>query len=147
MLTKVAVPHNEQVQILRYEKTQYYSAHLDNWDPAFYTTEGSEFIEHGHNNRLITVFWYLTNVSEGGETTFPRSDGLPQPPDMYKCDQGLKVVCRWECQWRSSLKFPALGFDSRRDDDSSFGVDQDVSQAHLSKPMPEGLMRSLYSLS
>lgn len=66
-LTKVPAPHNEQVQILRYEKTQYYAAHLDNWDPAFYTTEGSEFIEHGHNNRLITVFWYLTDVSEGGD--------------------------------------------------------------------------------
>jgi len=90
-LTKVPAPHNEQVQILRYEKTQYYAAHLDNWDPAFYTTEGSEFIEHGHNNRLITVFWYLTDVSEGGETNFPRTDGLPQPADMYNCVQGLKV--------------------------------------------------------
>mmetsp|Transcript_56288 Transcript_56288/g.163227 ORF Transcript_56288/g.163227 Transcript_56288/m.163227 type:complete len:506 (+) Transcript_56288:103-1620(+) len=91
-LTKIPVPHNEEVQILRYEKTQYYSGHLDNWDPSFYTLDGADFIEHGHNNRLITVFWYLTNVSEGGETYFARADGLPQPMDMYGCNHGgLKV--------------------------------------------------------
>lgn len=90
-LTHIPVQHNEEVQILRYEKTQYYSAHLDNWDPAYYSGKDTSFMEHGHNNRLITVFWYLTNVSEGGETLFPRADGLPQPMDMYSCDAGLKV--------------------------------------------------------
>jgi len=89
-LTRVPVEHNEAVQILRYEKTQYYSAHLDNWDPEYY--QGNlEGIEHGHKNRLITVFWYLTNVSSGGETLFPRAHGLPQPMDMYSCENGLKV--------------------------------------------------------
>lgn len=91
-LTRIPVTHNEEVQILRYEKTQYYSAHLDNWDPAFYSSpEMTAFMEHGHNNRQITVFWYLTDVESGGETLFPRANGLPQPRDMYSCDQGLKV--------------------------------------------------------
>lgn len=90
-LTRVPVEHNEDVQVLRYQKTQYYGAHLDNWDPAFYSGQDTAFIEHGHNNRLITVFWYLSNVTEGGETWFPRSDGLPSPRDNYACDRGLKV--------------------------------------------------------
>lgn len=90
-LTKIPSNHNEEVQILRYSKTQYYSAHLDNWDPSFYTGSETAFMEYGHKNRLITVFWYLTNVSKGGQTLFPRTDGLPQPMDMYSCAKGMKV--------------------------------------------------------
>jgi len=89
-LTKVPAHHNEEVQILRYEKTQYYSAHLDNWDPQYYGSN-TGWIEGGHYNRLITVFWYLVDVAEGGETIFPRAEGLPQPHDMYSCEKGLKV--------------------------------------------------------
>jgi len=71
------------------KKTQYYSAHLDNWDPSFYSD--SAWFEHGHNNRYITVFWYLSNVEKGGQTIFPRAYGLPQPHDMWSCEKGLKV--------------------------------------------------------
>jgi prolyl 4-hydroxylase len=88
-LTKVPKTHNEEVQILRYKETQYYSAHLDNWDPTFYSD--SAWFEYGHNNRFITVFWYLTDVDKGGETIFPRANGLPQPLDMWSCERGLKV--------------------------------------------------------
>lgn len=91
-LTHVPKSYNEEIQILRYEKTQYYSAHLDNWDPRYYSSSETDFMEHGHRNRLATVFWYLTNVSKGGQTLFPRANGLPQPPDLYSCDQGLKVT-------------------------------------------------------
>merc|ERR1712194_338986 len=89
-LTRVPVSHNEAVQILRYEKDQYYSGHLDNWDPMYYTD--AAFVEYGHRNRLITVFWYLSNVTKGGETLFARANGLPQPMDMYSCKKGLKVT-------------------------------------------------------
>eukprot|EP00927_Polykrikos_kofoidii_P073493 TRINITY_DN69523_c0_g1_i1.p1 TRINITY_DN69523_c0_g1~~TRINITY_DN69523_c0_g1_i1.p1 ORF type:complete len:482 (+),score=82.35 TRINITY_DN69523_c0_g1_i1:102-1547(+) len=88
-LTGVPHEHNEEVQILKYDKTQYYSAHLDNWDPKYYSD--SSWFEYGHNNRYITVFWYLTTVDEGGETLFPRAFGLPQPRDMWSCEKGLKV--------------------------------------------------------
>jgi prolyl 4-hydroxylase len=30
-------------------------------------------IQGGHNNRLATVFWYMSNVNGGGETSFPFS--------------------------------------------------------------------------
>lgn len=40
-----------------------------------------DYIDKGHRNRLLTVFWYLTNVAKGGETAFPRANALPQPED------------------------------------------------------------------
>jgi hypothetical protein len=36
----------------------------------------------GFLNRLATVFWYMSDVSGGGETNFPRANGgddLPNP--------------------------------------------------------------------
>jgi prolyl 4-hydroxylase len=89
-LTGVPTSHQEDVQVLRYELTQHYSAHLDAWDPQYYASN-TAFIDHGHKNRLATVFWYMTDVEDGGETIFPRSNGLPQPHDMWSCENGLKV--------------------------------------------------------
>lgn len=37
-LTRVPVSHNEQVQVLRYRLGEFYAAHNDNFDPAFYQT-------------------------------------------------------------------------------------------------------------
>mmetsp|Transcript_30833 Transcript_30833/g.70737 ORF Transcript_30833/g.70737 Transcript_30833/m.70737 type:complete len:408 (+) Transcript_30833:93-1316(+) len=90
-LTRVPELHNEQVQILRYRGGEYYAAHLDNWDPAFYSGSDTAFMQHGHHNRMATVFWYLTSAEKGGETLFPRAHGLPQPQDMWGCHKGLKV--------------------------------------------------------
>eukprot|EP00930_Biecheleria_cincta_P028914 TRINITY_DN20126_c0_g2_i1.p1 TRINITY_DN20126_c0_g2~~TRINITY_DN20126_c0_g2_i1.p1 ORF type:complete len:510 (-),score=75.06 TRINITY_DN20126_c0_g2_i1:116-1624(-) len=89
-LTRVPVSHNEEVQVLRYNKGQFYQAHSDNFDPQYYI-ETADFIDKGHRNRLLTVFWYLSNVSAGGETIFPRAYGLPTPQSMASCEKGLKV--------------------------------------------------------
>ncbi|KAE8889391.1 hypothetical protein PF005_g10664 [Phytophthora fragariae] len=64
-LTKVPMDHQEDVQVLRYEKTQ--------------------------NTGLITVFWYMSDVAKGGHTIFPRADGAPRPTSMRDCTKGLKV--------------------------------------------------------
>lgn len=89
-LTRVPVSHNEEVQVLRYRLGEFYAAHNDNFDPEFYQTS-VDYIDKGHRNRLLTVFWYLTNVEKGGETNFPRANALPQPQDVHSCKDGLKV--------------------------------------------------------
>ena len=63
------------IQILRYQLGQAYVAHHDyfpvkqsddhSWDPTI-----------GGSNRFATVFLYLSDVEEGGETSFPRSERL-----------------------------------------------------------------------
>ena len=56
-----------------------------------------ESVEDGAKNRLATVFFYLNNVSSGGETNFPRAaserwpNGGPTPRDYFDCSQGLSV--------------------------------------------------------
>ncbi|CAK9051370.1 Probable prolyl 4-hydroxylase 4 (AtP4H4) [Durusdinium trenchii] len=81
-LTRVPVSHNEEVQVLRYRLGEFYAAHNDNFDPEFYQTS-VDYIDKGHRNRLLTVFWYLTNVEKGGETNFPRANALPQPQEKH----------------------------------------------------------------
>lgn len=85
-LTGCPISHQETLQVLRYEKGQYYLPHLDYWDPglrvspflpslllmiAYYQSPQEVKRSHaGHKNRLSTVFWYLSNA-DGGHTAFP----------------------------------------------------------------------------
>ena len=43
------------------------------------------------NSRFATVFWYLTDVNDGGHTIFPRAGGLPPVRSHSDCTKGLKV--------------------------------------------------------
>ena len=55
--------------MLRYNHGQYYLAHHDYFDPAAYRNgEMFNHINAGHLNRLLTVFWYMTDVDGGGYT-------------------------------------------------------------------------------
>ena len=74
---------NEELQVLRYDKSQKYDAHNDYFDPKMYGPQGS--------NRAITVFLYLTDVEAGGETQFPRADGKGPTWDFASCNRGLRV--------------------------------------------------------
>ena len=68
--------------MLRYENGQYYGSHNDYWDPDFYQSpEMLQMTHGGYHNRLATVFWYMTNVTHGGETNFPRAHGAPDTPN------------------------------------------------------------------
>eukprot|EP00939_MAST-03C_sp_MAST-3C-sp1_P002232 g2232.t1 len=91
-LTGTLNEQQESTQVLRYLNSQFYSAHLDAFNPKLYQSY-IENIEWGHKNRLLTLFWYMSDVDEGGETHFPRAYGLPQPHDFWECDasRGLKV--------------------------------------------------------
>jgi prolyl 4-hydroxylase len=81
-LTRVPIAHQEDVQVLRYLTSQKYNVHLDAFDPSLYANqvERLQMIDYGHKNRLATVFWYMTDVAEGGHTCFPRAGGTPHPP-------------------------------------------------------------------
>ena len=38
-----------------------------------------------YENRMATVFWYLSDVESGGSTHFPRAGGLAHPPTTRGC--------------------------------------------------------------
>lgn len=46
----------------------------------------------GRPSRLATVLWYLSDVTAGGETWFPRFDGAEQPQSLKNCAGGLKIT-------------------------------------------------------
>ena len=93
-LVKVPASHQEEAQVLRYELSQKYDAHLDWFNPIHYqqSPQVLESIQHGFKNRMITVFWYMSDVEKGGHTAFPRAGGLPQPNDFTDCSTGLRVA-------------------------------------------------------
>ena len=91
-LVRIPRHHQEPVQVLRYERTEKYQAHHDYFDPKFYGNDPGtlKLIQHGKRNRLVTVFWYLSTVPEGGETIFPRAFGQRER-STQDCETGLKV--------------------------------------------------------
>ncbi|KAL1503177.1 hypothetical protein AB1Y20_011235 [Prymnesium parvum] len=97
MLTRIPISHAEYIQVLKYEYKEHYSAHHDFFDPKAYANnpEMIASIENGAMNRLATVFFYLNNVTAGGQTNFPRTaeypNGGPQPWDYFDCSKGLSV--------------------------------------------------------
>lgn len=93
-LTRVGATHDEAVQVLRYQPLQHYQAHHDFFDPEFYQQQPGmlQQLQHGANNRLATVFMYLTNVTSGGATAFPRARGDAVPADkVLDCSLGVAV--------------------------------------------------------
>ena len=121
-LSRVPLKNSEQVQVLHYDPLQKYDSHHDYFDPAFYGSNPRTMamIENGKRNRLVTAFFYLSTVQEGGETHFPRSNHLPNPPS-WKCHPtdytGIKVEAK---QGRMAL-FYNLHASGRRDEHSLHG--------------------------
>ena len=61
-LTGVSETQSEYLQLLRYEPGQYYRSHHD-FIP--------QHLQFPIGPRLLTFFLYLSDVTEGGETSFP----------------------------------------------------------------------------
>ena len=97
-LTRTNLNAQESVQVLRYEASQYYGAHLDYTDRRFYGKDIAHMKRQRgtYKNRMATVFWYLSDVPPGplnrsGATNFPRAGGLAHPVSTRACDSGLHV--------------------------------------------------------
>ncbi|KAH7485579.1 putative prolyl 4-hydroxylase 4 [Phytophthora ramorum] len=92
-LTKVSIDNQEDVQVLRYEETQKYDHHTDYFPVEHHKNSPHilESIDYGYKNRMITVFWYMSDVEKGGHTIFPRAGGAARPVSMKDCTHGLKV--------------------------------------------------------
>jgi len=92
-LVRIPQTHQEHVQVLRYGLTEHYDSHHDYFNPELYQKDPvtQATIANGTRNRLATVFWYLSDVSEGGETIFPCFNGAPMPHNFKDCTKGLKV--------------------------------------------------------
>lgn len=63
------VTEGESMNILHYEVGKEYKAHHDYFDPAI--ERNQEILSRG-GQRVGTVLMYLSDVEQGGETTFPR---------------------------------------------------------------------------
>ena len=69
-VTGVPIAHAEPLGVLRYERGEEYKQHVDFLSQA---SLDSAFGQTGQ--RLQTIFTYLSDVAEGGETSFPEADG------------------------------------------------------------------------
>ena len=94
-LTRTPLNAQEHVQVLRYEHGQLYKPHHDFWSMESYTDRAVVEMTHGGwKNRLLTVFWYMSNVSLGGETNFPLAHGfgtISSEDVAPDCRGGLRV--------------------------------------------------------
>ncbi|TNE67305.1 MAG: 2OG-Fe(II) oxygenase [Alphaproteobacteria bacterium] len=79
-LIGMPLSHAESIQMIRYSPGAEYKAHFDAFDPT--TAAGKRNWEPG-GQRLITALGYLTNVTKGGETAFPKLD-ITIPPERGK---------------------------------------------------------------
>jgi len=77
------------LQVLNYQNGEYYWAHLDAFPPK--QLAGAK----DPRNRYVTVFFYLTDVEEGGETGFPMAGptGLKEmsKEGLSDCRSGVQV--------------------------------------------------------
>eukprot|EP00658_Telonema_sp_P-2_P029236 TRINITY_DN22265_c0_g1_i3.p1 TRINITY_DN22265_c0_g1~~TRINITY_DN22265_c0_g1_i3.p1 ORF type:complete len:187 (-),score=17.63 TRINITY_DN22265_c0_g1_i3:115-675(-) len=92
-LLRVPLDHQENaIQVLRYREAEKYDAHNDYFDMSMYKSQTAmvKAYDHGWKNRLLTLFWYMSDVPEGGETQFPRAGGRRFNGNYAEC-QGLKV--------------------------------------------------------
>ncbi|XP_041010304.1 prolyl 4-hydroxylase 1-like isoform X1 [Juglans microcarpa x Juglans regia] len=75
--SQVPVENGELIQVLRYEKSQYYKPHHDYFSDTFNVKRGGQ--------RIATVLMYLSDNVEGGETYFPMAGS-------GECSCGGKIV-------------------------------------------------------
>jgi len=103
-LTRIPVTHNVAMQLLRYGEGQRYDAHVDWTELELHSDEPEVWARthYGHHDRILTLFWYLNDVAEGGATAFPK---FGQPICSPESRGGIGVrTCNEAAEPRSSCE-------------------------------------------
>lgn len=106
--SQVPVDNGELIQVLRYEKSQYYKPHHDYFSDTFNVKRGGQ--------RIATILMYLSDNVEGGETHFPMAGS-------GECSCGGKMV-KGMCvkpNKGDAVLFWSMGLDGESDPNSIHG--------------------------
>jgi prolyl 4-hydroxylase len=104
------------IQVLRYNLGQAYIAHTDFFPPG--TSDDHNWdSSDGGTNRLATLFLYLSDVEEGGQTVFPRAEAPSGPNASSLLDrniiQGEAAASAVEAQTAAKALFKENSWQSR----------------------------------
>ncbi|XP_062170554.1 prolyl 4-hydroxylase 1 [Alnus glutinosa] len=106
--SQIPVENGELIQVLRYEKGQYYKAHHDYFSDTFNVKRGGQ--------RIATVLMYLSDNVVGGETHFPLAGS-------GECHCGGKMVGGLSVKPSKgdAVLFWSMGLDGQSDPNSIHG--------------------------
>lgn len=81
----IPVDHGESIHVLHYQDGQEYKAHFDYFHDSINTKNGGQ--------RIATLLMYLSDVEEGGETTFPAAEAASSAsPSASECAKSVLSV-------------------------------------------------------
>ncbi|GAB4857145.1 Prolyl 4-hydroxylase 1 [Ancistrocladus abbreviatus] len=106
--SQIPVENGELIQVLRYEKNQYYKPHHDYFSDTFNVKRGGQ--------RIATMLMYLSDNVEGGETYFPLAGS-------EECSCGGKAVPGLSVKpvKGDAVLFWSMGLDGQSDPHSVHG--------------------------
>ncbi|XP_044500400.1 prolyl 4-hydroxylase 1 isoform X1 [Mangifera indica] len=108
VFSQVPIENGELIQVLRYEKDQYYKPHHDYFADTYNLKRGGQ--------RIATVLMYLSDNVEGGETYFPMA-GSGECSCGGKTMKGLSV----KPIKGNAVLFWSMGLDGQSDPNSMHG--------------------------
>uniref|UniRef100_A0A5B7BR66 Putative prolyl 4-hydroxylase 1 n=1 Tax=Davidia involucrata TaxID=16924 RepID=A0A5B7BR66_DAVIN len=106
--SQVPIENGELIQVLRYEKNQFYRAHHDYFSDTFNLKRGGQ--------RVATMLMYLSDNVEGGETYFP----MAGTGDCSCGGRMMKGLCVKPLKGDAVL-FWSMGLDGQSDPNSIHG--------------------------
>ncbi|EOY04915.1 Oxoglutarate/iron-dependent dioxygenase - like 10 [Theobroma cacao] len=108
VFSQIPAENGELIQVLRYEKDQFYKPHHDYFSDTFNLKRGGQ--------RIATMLMYLSNDVEGGETYFPMAG-------TGDCSCGGKIVKGLSVKpvKGDAVLFWSMGLDGQSDPNSIHG--------------------------
>ncbi|XP_074287101.1 prolyl 4-hydroxylase 1 isoform X3 [Silene latifolia] len=108
VFSQIPVENGELIQVLRYEKDEFYRPHHDYFSDTFNVKRGGQ--------RVATMLMYLSDNVEGGETYFPMAGS-------GQCSCGKKTVTGMSVKpiKGNAVLFWSMGLDGNSDPNSVHG--------------------------